>query len=608
MSLMKSRSSSTSWRPGVKPERVPYDLLWMAERADIDRIRETVDLVDLISEVTKVKKSGRTFMAVCPFHEEKTPSMSVDRARGLYHCFGCGKGGDLFSFVQETQGLDFSEALELLARKAGVTLTRDPGEAKRRGKRGAAVEAVRHAIDVYHRRLKKASDAGPARAYLRSRGYGIDVIDEWKIGFAGTNWDTLTKELRASGIDESAILDAGLGRKGRRGLYDFFRGRLMFPIHDLRGDPVGFGGRNVDQVARESANNPDAKYVNSPDSVVYQKSRLLFGLDRARGEIASSDQAVIVEGYTDVIAMHLAGVGSAVATCGTALGDGHFDLLRRFSNRVVLAFDSDAAGAKAALRGDELKSPFRLDLDLRMAAMPDGLDPADLVQDGRGDELLAAVSDAKPLLEFRIRHEIAAFDLTGPEGRARALHAAVDQLSRVGDDIARGEYSRFVAREIGVDLATVQQALRPRSGRGNVATTDSARPFNRAEAELLRVAIAVPAELKGLVESDFGDERLKSAFAAIADQLDSAEPGTQIDVSRVTDPDSEEILRRLAMDSRPLPVGSEMLTRMRHRRLDVEIELLEADLAQLEVGSQPHSDALRRLIALQQEKRATQAK
>lgn len=578
----------------------------MAERADIDRIRESVDLVDLISEVTKVKKSGRTFMAVCPFHEEKTPSMSVDRARGLYHCFGCGKGGDLFSFVQETQGLTFADALELLARKAGVTITQEPGEAKRRGRRGAAVEAIRRAIDVYHDRLKKSDEAGPARSYLRGRGYDIDVIEQWKIGFAGTSWDTLSKELKAAGIDDAAITDAGLGRKGRHGLYDFFRGRLMFPIHDLRGDAVGFGGRKVDQVDRETTNNPDAKYVNSPDSLVYQKSRLLFGLDRARTAIAASGEAVIVEGYTDVIAMHLAGVGTAVATCGTALGDGHFDLLRRFGDRVILAFDSDAAGSKAALRGDELESPFRLDLDLRVAAMPDGLDPADLVQAGRTSELATAVASAKPLLEYRIRHEIEAFDLTGPEGRARALHAAADQLRRVKDDIARGEYARFVAREIGVDLSTVESALRPGRSTSKGGSATRRRPLNRAEAELLRVAIAVPSELSQMNSGDFTDDRLRAAFESIVGQLALAVPGVALDIGNIDDPEAEEILRTLAMDQRPLPDGAEMLERMRKRRIDVEIELLETDLTGMEVGSQPHSDALRRLVALQQEKRSSQ--
>ena len=578
----------------------------MAERADIDRIRESVDLVDLISEVTKVKKTGRTFMAVCPFHEEKTPSMSIDRARGLYHCFGCGKGGDIFNFIQETQGLDFREALDFLARKAGVTLTEDPDAAKRRGRRGAAVEALRQAIEVYHKRLKSAAGAGPARAYLRGRGYDVDVIEEWKMGFAGTDWDTLSKELRAAGIPDRALQDAGLSRRGRHGLYDFFRGRLMFPIHDVRGDPVGFGGRKIDEVPRDNTNNPDAKYVNSPDSVVYQKSRLLYGLDRARSSMASDGTAVIVEGYTDVIAMHLAGVKTAVATCGTALGDDHFDLLRRFSERVVLAFDSDAAGSKAALRSDDLESPFRLDLDLRVALMPDGLDPADLVQEERGPELVKAIKEARPLLEFRLRHEIAAHDLQGPEGRARALHAAAEQLKRVSDDIARREYARFVAREIGVDLETVEQAIRPsrRTPRSNEAR--SAAPVDRREAELLRVAIARPADLHELEAEDFTDERARSAFEAIADQVGSASHGDTVDVARVSDSSDADLLRSLAMDDRPLPDGADMLASLRRRRLDTEIDRLEAEIAGLDVGSDTHSDALRRLIGLQQQKRSGQ--
>ena len=578
----------------------------MAERADIDRIRESVDLVDLISEVTKVKRSGRSFMAVCPFHEEKSASMSIDRARGLYHCFGCGKGGDLFSFVQETQGLDFREALELLARKAGVTLTEEPGAAQRRGRRGAAVDAIRKAIEVYHNRLKSAPDAGPARAYLRNRGYDVDVIDTWKIGFAGTDWDTLSKELKAAGIEERVLTDAGLSRKGRHGLFDFFRGRLMFPIYDLRGDPVGFGGRKIEDVDRDSTNNPDAKYVNSPDSIVYQKSKLLYGLDRARGPMSSTGVSVIVEGYTDVIAMHLAGIESAVATCGTALGDGHFELLRRFTDKVVLAFDSDAAGSKAALRSDDLESPFRLDLDLRVALMPDGLDPADLVQAGRAPELDAAVSEATPLLEFRIKHEISGFDLSGPEGRARALHAAAGQIRRLNDDIARREYSRFVAREIGVDLETVENAVRPQRFTGRRPPESIDKPLDRGESELLRVGIATPWALRDLSIEDFTDPRLRGAFTAVSDQFSKAEAGNPIDIGEIEDPDAGSLLRRLAMDNRPLPDGSEMLRRVRGRRLDAEIDRLEAKIAKLEEGSDPHSEALRRLIGLQQEKRTVQ--
>jgi DNA primase len=573
----------------------------MAEQTDRDRVRDATDIVELVSEVTKVKKGGRAFMAICPFHEEKTPSMSVDRARGLFHCFGCGEGGDVFTFVQKTQGVGFPDALEILARRAGLALTDQPDLTQRSGRRAEAVEANRRAIEVYHGRLKKATEAGPARAYLRSRGYELDVIDEWRIGFAGLDWDTLTKTLRTGGTSDKAMLDAGLSRRGRHGLYDFFRGRLLFPIHDVRGDPVGFGGRRIEGVDPKLTNNPDAKYVNSADSIVYHKSSLLFGLDRARQAIASEGQAVIVEGYTDVIAMHLAGVGTAVATCGTALGDGHFDLLRRFTEKVVLAFDSDPAGSKAALRSDELESPFRLDLDLRVAVMPDGLDPADLVQEGRAEELAKSVAAAKPLLEHRIEHEVARHDLTGPEGRARALHAAASQVRRVNDEIARREYARYVARLIGVDIATVERAI---AGGGRVTRPDTRGgdvPLDRSEAELFRVILSDPAGREEIIADDFSDERLRAAFLALAPQLAAGAP---IDVSQIDDPEARALVLGLMMEDTPLPDWPDVARLLGLRRMEARIDELEGRMKEMSPGSQAHSDALRELIALQQERRS----
>jgi DNA primase len=575
----------------------------MADRSDIDRVREASDIAELVGEVTTVRRAGRTFMAVCPFHEEKTPSMSLDRARGLYHCFGCGKGGDVFSFIQETQGVDFAEALEILARKAGLTITRDPAAAQRRGRQGAAIEALRQAIDIYHRRLKKAPEAGAARSYLRGRGYDVDVIDEWKLGFAGVDWDTLSKELRAAGLADNALIDAGLSKRGRHGLFDFFRGRLMFPIHDLRGDPVGFGGRKIEEIPRDNTNNPDAKYVNSPDSVIYHKANLLYGLDRARRQLSDKNPAVIVEGYTDVIAMHLAGVETAVATCGTALGDGHFDLLRRFVDRIVLAFDSDEAGSKAALRGDELESPFRLDLDLRVAVMPEGLDPADLVQEGRGAELATAVERARPLLEYRIEQEVARHDLSGPEGRARALHAAAGQVRRVQDQIARREYTRFVARVVGVDLADAEAAVERGARRRTGQQTGNDSPLDRLESELLRVALANRGDLADLEADDFADPRLHQAFLAVRDELGRTPAGELVDIGSAP-PEQQQLLRALLLDPRPLSSGDEMLARVRARRLGAEIDRLEAELERLEPGSDAHSESLHRLIALQKDKRS----
>lgn len=576
----------------------------MTDRGDVDRVRAATDIVDLMTEVTQVKQSGRLHMAICPFHEEKTPSMSVDRAKGLYHCFGCGKGGDVFSFVQESQGADFPETLEILARRAGITLAFDPDAAERRGRRAAAVEAIRRAIDIYHRHLKEAPEAGSARAYLRGRGYDTDIIDEWRIGFSGANWDTLARALKTGGVDDEAVIDAGLAKRGRRGLYDFFRGRLMFPIHDLRGDPVGFGGRRVEEVDPESTNNPDAKYVNSPVSVVYQKAQVLFGLDRARRAMRADGEAVIVEGYTDVIAMHQAGVNTAVATCGTALGDGHFDLLRRFTEKVVLAFDSDEAGSEAASRSDQLESPFRLDLEMRVAVMPEGLDPADLVREGRGDELAKAVADARPLLEHRIEREISRFDLSGPEGRARAVHAAAAQAKRVSDPIARGEYARFIARLTGVDLSTVEPAVGGRTRTRSEAETQPDRPIGRADLDLLRVVLSNPARVEDIETSDFSDRRSASAFADLSEAIGSTEPGGELDIGAVSDEGSQALLRSVSLDRSPMPDEDFVFRRVKVRRIERRIDSLEQDLAKLPPDTEEYSEAWRALLALQKERRA----
>ncbi|MGI9665937.1 MAG: DNA primase, partial [Acidimicrobiia bacterium] len=305
-------------------------------REDIDAVRDKTDLAELASEITKVRKSGRSTMAVCPFHSEKTPSLSIDAARGLYHCFGCGKSGDVYRWVQETQALDFAEAVEFLARRAGVTLRVDPQAAKRRNQREQLVDATTKAVEFYTDRLKTGSDAGQARAYLRGRGYDADVVEQFGLGYSPDEWDQLATHLKDAGIKDEVMMKAGLASRSKRGtLIDRFRGRVMFPIFDVRGDAVGFGARILE--------GDGPKYLNSSESPIYHKSRLLYGLNWAKSDIVRADTSVVVEGYTDVIAMHLAGMPIAVATCGTALGEDHLDLLRRFSERVVFAFDADEA-------------------------------------------------------------------------------------------------------------------------------------------------------------------------------------------------------------------------------------------------------------------------
>ncbi|MEX0667877.1 MAG: toprim domain-containing protein, partial [Acidimicrobiia bacterium] len=470
---------------------------------------------------------------------------------------------------------------------------------QQRGERDQMVEAVRHAADFYHRTLKNDEDARQARAYLRSRGIDVATVDEYRIGFApeGDTWGALVKELRGAGIKDRTMESAGLARRGRGGrLYDVFRRRVLFPIHDLRGEPVGFGGRGLEGVT--------PKYLNSPDSRLYQKSRLLYGLHRANGPIAPTHEAVVVEWYLDVIACNSAGVDTAVATCGTALGEDHFDLLRRFTDRVVLAFDSDAAGGKAALRGDDLMTPVDLDLDLRVAEMPDGLDPADLIQAGRGSELAQAVKASRPLLQFRIEKEIERFDLREPEARARAVRRMVPLLARVGDEIARAEYVRFAAGLIGIEPAALERALRSGLHRtGRLAPVETVAQFDPIQRELMRVVLANPVQIadQEIPSELFSDGLLRQAFESIVERRAATAPGVPLDISGL---DQTEMLQRLALDPRPLakdPV--EVLARARNKAIEGEIEELKHEMARLDPTSQAHSDILRRVIALEQERR-----
>ncbi len=569
----------------------------MYRRDDIDRVRAATNLADLVGAVTTVKKSGRSLTAVCPFHQEKTPSLNLDLARGLYHCFGCGKGGDVYTFVQETQGLNFNEAVEFLARQAGIQLQVDPGERQRRGEHEEMVDAVRQAVVFYQTVLKTAPEGASARAYLRSRGLDGNTVDKYDIGFApeAESWDALVRLLRGNGVKESVMMSAGRARRGGGGkLFDVFRNRLLFPIHDLRGDPVGFGGRNLGEQG--------PKYLNSSDSRLYQKGRLLYGLNRAKGEIARTGEAVVVEGYFDVIAVNEAGVGTAVATCGTALGEDHFDLLRRFTDRVVLVFDSDQAGAGAALRGDTLRTPVDLDFDLRVADLPLGMDPADLVQAGRGDELATSIAASRPLLQFRIEKEVALHPIREPEGRARAIRNVARLIDRVSDPIARSEYIQFAAKQVGVDPDSIKRALaggsRQRDGHDPV---DLGEVLDPIQAELIRSLLSNPSELAEVeVDPAWVSPALTDLIIAIEKSRREVPPGTPLPIDQLP---HQDLVNRLSFSTRPLDAPAEVVSRAEAKAIERQIKGVETELQSLDPSSQAYSEKLRQLIGLQERRR-----
>jgi DNA primase len=582
---------------------VAYTRCVAYQSSDIERVRAATNIVELLEGVTTVKKTGRTYKAICPFHQEKTPSLSIDVSQGLFHCFGCGVGGDVFKFVQMTQGLGFNESVEYLASRAGITLHRDPAAARRKGEREALVEALRIAVDFYEERLRSGPDAGKARAYLRGRGYDGAVIDRFHIGYSPEQWDELVQHLRDRKVPEKVMVGAGLAARTSRGrLRDWFRARVMFPIYDLRGDPVGFGARLLE--------GDGPKYLNSPETRLYQKARLLYGLNTAKAAISRSGFSVVVEGYTDVIGMHLAGFEEAVATCGTALGEEHFDLLRRFSDRVVLAFDADEAGAGAAIRGDQLETPVRLELDLRVALMPQGKDPAELVGEGELDTLRSAIEQSIPLLQFRLDRELRRFDLSEPEARARAIRSTTGLVARQPDPLVRREYARFIARKVGSEFEPILAAIERTTG--GAASRPEREPARRssgvekAERQLLRALSLNDPRLEGLEvdTSTFGSDTNREAFDLLAGALDGLPPGKRPDLAAAIgerDDAAATLIRALLVEERPLEDPALLLRRLEKSGLDARIAEIRRKLDRTDDDT--YSTLLAELIRLERTKR-----
>ncbi len=380
----------------------------------IDRVRESADIVEVVSAYTDLRRQGERFVGLCPFHEERTPSFSVKPAEGFYYCFGCEAGGDTIRFVQEKEGLAFPDAVEALADRFGVELEReeeDPEAEARRRRRGKLGEALERAAAFYETYLWDADKAARARSYLAERGLGEEILRAFGVGFAPSAWDSILLRGQRAGYSVEELMAAGLVQKGQKGgHYDVFRSRITFPVRDVRGRTVGFG-------ARASLPDQKPKYKNSAEGELYRKSRTLYGIDRARGPIARSERAVVVEGYTDVLALHQAGIEETVAVMGTAITSDQLKLLGGYAGEVVLALDADRAGREAMLRAQRVAGSGRL--RLLVVAMPEGEDPADMLNvDGGEERFRRLLSEAVDLPVFHVRAILADADLETP-GRPR---------------------------------------------------------------------------------------------------------------------------------------------------------------------------------------------
>jgi len=460
-------------------------------RDDIAAVRERAPLEEIVGQHVSLKPAGvGSLKGLCPFHDERSPSFHVRPAAGRWHCFGCGEGGDVIEFVMRMDGLPFQEAVEYLAERAGVTLRYESG-GRRSSESGAnmrrrLLEAHRVAAEFFVAQLE-TPEARIARDFLRERGFDRAAAETFGCGYAPQGWSHLTEHLRRNGFTEAELKASGLVSEGQRGVYDRFRGRLVWPIREVTGDVIGFGARRL----HEDDQGP--KYLNTPETQIYKKSHVLYGIDLAKGAIRSERSTVVVEGYTDVMACHLAGVTNAVATCGTAFGEDHVKVVRRLMGdtgqaqlkvgtsgaKVIFTFDGDEAGQNAALKSFALDQQFLA--QTFVAVDPEGMDPCDIRQRDGDDAVVRLMDRRVPLFEFVIKASLAAHDLETPEGRVAALRAAAPIVSQIRDRALRPEYARRLAGWLGMDTQDVMRAVSRAGDRSGPAAQAPAREAHRPD-------------------------------------------------------------------------------------------------------------------------------
>ena len=563
---------------------------------DIRRVREESDIIRLITQHTQLKKVGRSWKGLCPFHNEKTPSFTINQENGRYYCFGCQAKGDSIEFLREIDSLDFVAAVEILAAQNGIPLRyTDKQESKSRNRRKELVELVSQAVDFYHEKLidMENPDARPAREYLKQRGLGGDIAEKFSIGWASDSWDSLCKHLAVSNED---LLASGLGGINKNGgQYDFFRNRILFPIFSEQGDPIAFGGRKL----------PDGegpKYKNTSDGAeIYSKSQILYGLNWAKEEAGRIDELVVCEGYTDVIGCHEAGISRAVATCGTALTQEHVRKMSRFAKKVVLAFDADNAGQSAAEKVYEWESEF--DVLFKVADLPEGQDPGDLAF-SNPDDLKQIIDTAKPHMQFRVDRVLKKGDFESKEGRAKVAIEAMKVVAQHPDELIRDQYIVQIADKCLI----AADEIRRRASKENPGTEKNAK--NRevvevaqekltTEYQALRMLIHRSEEVRDWLHPVlFSDPLAENIFIALTNSTDLHEANQSLGV------EESDLIGRLSVqeaeDDKPLGVFSRLLSLAAERKA-VEFESLARQSGELSEYQEDISYLRRSVMELNEE-------
>ncbi|MEO0067059.1 MAG: hypothetical protein RJB63_184 [Actinomycetota bacterium] len=621
---------------------------------DIEEVKTRVNIADVIGEYVSLRPaSAGSLKGLCPFHDEKSPSFNVRPAQGFYHCFGCGEGGDVYKFIQQLDQLSFTEAVEKLAARIGFELSYEEGGASpEQGQKSRILEANNAAAAFYQEQLM-TDGAIPGREFLKGRGFDKAAADQFGIGFAPKGWNGLFDHLTKKGFTIEELVNAGLVTKSDRGAYDKFRGRLIWPIRDTTGQVIGFGARKLFD------DDQGPKYLNTSDTLVYHKSQVLYGIDLAKKDISKQQRVVVVEGYTDVMACHLAGVTTAVATCGTAFGDDHIRIINRMLSadknvpaEVIFTFDPDAAGQKAAMRAFADSAKFTA--QTFVAVGPDGLDPCDL-RTAKGDEAVRAMIEVKkPLFEFAIKQKLSKFDLSTIEGRVAAARAAAPVVAGIQDPAMRPAYTRELAGWVNLDgndvAALVETAAKagrqqavadmrkdaaapkapqapqlhdgeaPPADAPELVTVDSMNlndPITRFERQTLEVLVQLPNtftadQLAKLCEAGMSASAHNAILKAIqASAGEQSSPTWLNTIASNTNPALHQVLREIAAQTLPAAdaegltrYGQGVIARAITNAISREKADLLAQLRRVEPGSVESAEVQRRLMGLEADRRA----
>ncbi|SNB47799.1 DNA primase [Geobacter sp. DSM 9736] len=573
----------------------------------VKEVSERSSILEVVSDYVHLRRSGANYQGLCPFHGEKTPSFNVNPGRGIFHCFGCGVGGNVFSFIMKMEGLAFPEAVKFLAKRSGVVIQERPltSSEKRRQDERETLFRISELCAQYYREVLLKDPAGePGRRYLAKRGVDAATAESYRLGYATDRWDGLVRFLEQRHVSlEAAEKLGGIRRKsGGSGFIDLFRNRLIFTISDPHGRPIAFGARVLDDSL--------PKYINSPESPIYRKGDVLFGIDLAKQAMRENGSAIIVEGYFDHLALYQAGVRNAVATCGTAMTEGHVKLLQRYAGKLYTLFDSDSAGKKATFRAMELL--LGENLPVSVIELPEGEDPDSFIRSEGQEAFAARMGAARPVLDFFFRHLLRQSDTGTVEGKVRVVAELAPRLEKVSDDVERALYVREIARVLGIDERLLQQKLR----KGGVAPADFSVPREkRPKVDTEELLLALMGKYPEIAEkvTEYGVHRLFQpdlatvAEAVAASALTHGEVNWPDILELVGSPEERSRLASFLVKEDQLDGVNpqkmfEELCVSRERRALKEMDRLKKELVRVEPGSERYVELLREIDSLRNRK------